>query len=104
MHTRHTPKRAAELVAGGSLFWVFKGFILCRQAILGVDTVGDGVSKRCEVRLDPALILTLPTPRRAFQGWRYVTEDDAPRDLDDASASGPMPADLAHRLRSLGAW
>src|SRR3954469_20468388 len=67
MRTRQTPKRAPEMVDGGSLFRVFKGVILCRQLILAVNTVGEGVTARCEVTLDPTPILVLPTPRRAFQ-------------------------------------
>jgi hypothetical protein len=103
MRTRQTPKRAVELIAGGSLFRVFKGFVLCRQRILAVDTVGAGVATRCEVTLDPELILTVPTPRRAFQGWRYLDPHEAPVDLrgfgEDAA-----PPELVKRLREIGAW
>lgn len=103
MRTRQTPKRATELLAGGSLYRVFKGFILCRQRILAVDTVGAGVAARCEVTLDPEVVRTQPTPRRAFQGWRYLEDREAPADLagfNDAAA----PPELAKRLRELGAW
>src|SRR5581483_8450237 len=81
LRTRQTPKRAAELVDGGSVYRVFKGVILCRQAILAVNTVGEGVTARCEVTLDPAPVRVAPTPRRAFQGWRYLEDKDAPPDL-----------------------
>ena len=105
MRTRQTPKRAAELVAGGSLYRVYKGFILSRQRILAVDTVGEGIAARCEVTLDPDVVLTAPTPRRAFQGWRYLTAAEAPPDLGPANTDeAPMPADLARQLRELGAW
>ncbi len=104
MHTRQTPRRGGELTDGGSLYWVFRGFILCRQIILAVDTVGDGAARRCEVSLDPALTLTVPTPRRAFQGWRYLDGNDAPADLSAAADGAAMPADLARQLRALGAW
>lgn len=103
MRTRQTPKRAAELVEGGSLYRVFKGFILCRQRILAVDTVGAGVAARCEVTLDPEVIRVQPSPRRAFQGWRYLGGHEAPGDLigfNDAAA----PPELAKRLREIGAW
>ena len=103
MRTRQTPKRAAELVDGGSLYRVFKGVILCRQAILAVDTVGEGVTARCEVTLDPTPIRVAPTPRRAFQGWRYLQPADAPQDLS-AEGFGDMPQALALRLREAGAW
>jgi hypothetical protein len=103
MRTRQTPKRAAELVEGGSLYRVFKGFVLCRQNILSVDTVGAGVAARCEVTLDPEVVRVQPTPRRAFQGWRYLEGHEAPGDLvgfnEDAA-----PPELAKRLREIGAW
>ena len=103
MRTRQTPKRAADLLDGGSLYRVFKGYILCRQRILAIDTVGAGVAARCEVTLDPDVVLIQPTPRRAFQGWRYLDAQEAPGDLigfDEDSA----PPELAKRLREIGAW
>jgi len=103
MRTRQTPKRAAELVAGGSLFRVFKGVILCRQPILAVNTVGEGVTARCEVTLHPEPIRVAPTPRRAFQGWRYLEPKDAPEDLS-LEAFGDVPTELARQLREAGAW
>jgi hypothetical protein len=103
MRTRQTPKRAAELLDGGSLYRVFKGFVLCRQRILAVDTVGGGAASRCEVTLDPQIVLTLPTPRRAFQGWRYLDPKEAPADLKGFS-EGEAPPELARRLREIGAW
>ncbi len=104
MRTRQTPRRAADLIDGGSLYRVYKGFILSRQRILAVDTVGAGVSTRCEVTLDPTVMLTLPTPRRAFQGWRYLDPKDAPADLHEAGAGENLPMELARRLREIGAW
>ena len=104
LRTRQTPRRAAELVAGGSLYRVYKGFILSRQVILGVETVGEGPSARCEVTLAEDLTLIAPTPRRAFQGWRYLAHADTPPDLGPAGSAGPMPPDLARRLREIGAW
>ena len=103
MRTRQTPKRAGELVGGGSLFRVFKGVILCRQPILAVNTVGEGVTARCEVTLDPTPIRVAPTPRRAFQGWRYLDPKDAPPDLA-AAGFADVPQDLARQLREAGAW
>jgi hypothetical protein len=101
--TRQTPKRAEELVAGGSVYRVFKGAILCRQRILDVSTVGEGPAARCHVTLDDTIHRTAPTPRRAFQGWRYLTAADAPPDLVEGE-SGDLPTDLARKLRELGAW
>lgn len=104
MRTRQTPKRAAELVDGGSLYRVYKGFILSRQRIWAVETVGAGPAARCEVTLDPKVILTIPTPRRAFQGWRYLEAKDAPPDLAGATGAEDVPAELARQLREIGAW
>src|SRR4051794_27493937 len=81
LRTRQTPKRAAEMVDGGSVYRVFKGMILCRQKILDVATVGEGPAARCHVRLDETVVRVAPTPRRAFQGWRYLEPKDAPGDL-----------------------
>jgi hypothetical protein len=103
MRTRQTPKRAAELLDGGSLYRVFKGVILCRQSILAVDTVGEGVTARCEVTVDPNIVRVAPTPRRAFQGWRYLQVQDAPPDLS-AEAFGDAPPELVRQLREIGAW
>jgi hypothetical protein len=103
MHTRQTPKRAAEMIDGGSLYRVFKGVILCRQAILEVTTVGEGVNARCEVTLDEQIVRVAPTPRRAFQGWRYLEAKDAPEDIPD-EMFGEAPPELARQLRELGAW
>ena len=103
MRTRQTPRRAAELLDGGSLYWVFKGVILCRQAIWAVDTVGEGVTARCEVTLDPELRRVAPTPRRAFQGWRYIEVRDAPPDLS-TDTFGDVPTELARQLREAGVW
>jgi hypothetical protein len=104
MRTRQTPKRAAELLEGGSLYRVFKGVILCRQRILAVDTVGEGVTARCEVTLDEAVVRVAPTPRRAFQGWRYLQHADAPADLELGEGGEEIPSELARQLREAGAW
>ena len=103
MRTRQTPKRAAELLDGGSLYRVFKGVILCRQPILAVETVGEGVTARCEVTVDPNIVRVAPTPRRAFQGWRYLQPQDAPPDLS-IEAFGDAPPELVRQLREIGAW
>ena len=103
MRTRQTPKRAAELLDGGSLYRVFTGVILCRQPILSVDTVGEGVTARCEVTVDPNIVRVAPTPRRAFQGWRYLQPADAPQDLSP-EVFGDAPPELARTLREIGAW
>lgn len=103
LRTRQTPKRAAEMIDGGSVYRVFKGVILCRQRILGVATVGEGAVARCEVTLSEDIVRVAPTPRRAFQGWRYLEAKDAPPDLEDGGF-GDAPTELARQLREIGAW
>lgn len=103
LRTRMTPKRAAEMVDGGSVYRVFKGQVLCRQRILAIDTVGEGSAARCEVTLDEEVVRVVPTPRRAFQGWRYLEAKDAPADLGE-EIIGDIPPELARQLREMGAW
>src|SRR4029453_18950001 len=102
--TRMVPKRSAELLAGGSLFWVIRGAILCRQTLLDVRPFvdKDGVG-RCHLVLEPKLVLVEPRPFRAFQGWRYLAVKDAPRDLDRAAPGAKnMPDALPRELRERG--
>ena len=58
---------------------------------------------RCEVTLDPTPVRVAPTPRRAFQGWRYLEPKDAPPDLA-AAGFDDVPQELARQLREAGAW
>ena len=102
--TRMWPKRAGEVVNGGSLYWVFKGLVLCRQRILRLDEVdrGDGIL-RCGIVLDPEAIPVAPTPKRPFQGWRYLDPADAPRDLPKGRPSEEaLPPALQSALAEIG--
>ena len=103
VRTRMTPKRAAELEDGGSLFWVMKGSVVCRMPILDISTRGEGKASMCHIRLSPEVIRTAPQARRPFQGWRYLEPKDAPPDLTSMDA-GDLPEDLAKQLREMGAW
>jgi hypothetical protein len=103
VHTRQTPKRAPEILEGGSLYWVIKGVILCRQTIVGIETFEESGQNRCEIELASEVVPVAPQPRRAFQGWRYFEAKDVPPDLTSAEAQG-LPADIARELRALGAW
>jgi hypothetical protein len=96
------PRREAELLDGGSLYWVFKGLVLARQRILGLEPRrgADGI-ERCAIRLDADVVRTHPQPRRPFQGWRYLRDEDAPRDLLGRGAAGLPPA-LAAGLGLVG--
>ena len=102
--TRMVPKRAAELTDGGSLYWVIRGELMCRQRIRDVRPFRDkdGIG-RCGIVLDPNVVLVAPRPYRAFQGWRYLATADAPRDLDKvAKGAAAMPEKLRRELRELG--
>lgn len=102
--TRMWPKREAEVLDGGSLYWVIKGVILARQRIVDLKEVnlGDGIP-RCALVLDAEVIRTEAAPRRPFQGWRYLDPKDSPRDLAKGRAKDdPLPPALAQALAELG--
>ncbi len=102
--TRMVPKRADEIIAGGSLYWVIRGQIMCRERILDIRPFVDkeGVG-RCHVVLDCKPVLVEPRLYRAFQGWRYLAPKDAPRDLDRAAPGArDMPEAMRRELRDLG--
>lgn len=102
--TRMVPKQAEELSDGGSLFWVIRGEIACRQRILDVRPFRDkdGIG-RCALALEPKVVLVEPRPHRAFQGWRYLVDKDAPRDLSKAApGAAAMPEKMRRELRELG--
>lgn len=102
--TRNTPKRAQDLLNGGSIYWVIRGQIRARQAILGVTRQADGEGRPyCELQLDPELVRTTPRRQRPIQGWRYLEPAEAPPDLDAATADhADMPPEMLAELRALG--
>jgi hypothetical protein len=102
--TRMWPKREAEVLDGGSIYWVIKGLVLCRQKVLRLDqyTGSDGIL-RCAIVLDPVLVRVAATPRRPFQGWRYLAPGDAPPDLSAGKAGEePLPPALSSALAEIG--
>ena len=102
--TRMWPKREAEVLNGGSLYWVFKGVILARQQIIGLEERRgeDGIA-RCALLFAPEVIRTEPAPRRPFQGWRYLDPKSAPPDLGKAAEGvTAMPEPMRRELRELG--
>jgi hypothetical protein len=103
--TFQAPKRQQELLDGGSLYWVIKGFVQCRQKLVGFEdgTKEDG-SPCCLLLLDSEIVPVRPVPRKAFQGWRYLSAADAPKDLSTSSRGGveAMPDKLRRQLASLG--
>lgn len=102
--TRNAPRRADEVLDGGSLYWVIRRQIRVRQRIIGIEERRDDEgARRCALIMDTELIRTEPRAFRPFQGWRYFKVEDAPNDLvggeDD---SDDMPEDMRRELRSLG--
>lgn len=80
--TTMIPKRADELLKGGSLYWIIKGRIQVRQRLLAIEAFKDKAGRnRCALVMDPALVLTRPRAHRPFQGWRYLEGKDAPPDV-----------------------
>lgn len=102
--TRMSPKRADALLDGGSLYWVIKGQLSCRQRLLGVESFTDGGGiGRCRLVLDPQVVPVLPRPCRPFQGWRYLPDADAPADLgQEADAIRSLPEEMRRELVALG--
>lgn len=97
--TLQTPKRQAELLKGGSLYWVIKGVVQVRQRLVAFeDGLKDDGSPCCHIVLDRKLVPVRPTPRRAFQGWRYLAGDDVPGDLG-AGARGDSAASIPPEMR-----
>ena len=102
--TRMVPKRAGELVDGGSLYWVIKGQVAARERILAIRPFRDkdGIG-RCRIVMDGKVVPVEPRPYRAFQGWRYYADKDAPRDLARAAPGvAKMPEQMRRELRDLG--
>jgi hypothetical protein len=102
--TRMWPRRAGELLLGGSLYWVIRGVIRARQRIAGLEeVVGEDGIRRCAIVFDPALVPTVPRPRRAFQGWRYLAASDAPPDIGAAPGDDPdLPQGMREALTRFG--
>src|ERR1700754_292674 len=102
--TRMVPKRVEEILDGGSLYWVIRGEIAAREKIVAIEPFRDrdGIG-RCRLVMQPKVIAVSPRPMRAFQGWRYFTDDSAPADLGKSAASiAAMPEPLRRELRDLG--
>ena len=103
MHvTRATPKRADEVLDGGSLYWVIKGQIAARQKLLDLKPVTKNGSPHCGLVYDPQLIPVKRRHHRAFQGWRYLDPKDAPPDLRIPKGGKGLPEALQAELVTLG--
>src|ERR1700687_5679380 len=94
--TRMMPKRAEELLGGGSLYWVIKGEIAAREKIIAIEPFRDRDRiGRCPLVVQPQGVAVMPRQMRAFKGGRYFAAGDAPRDLKSAGAGiAAMPEPL----------
>lgn len=100
--TRNRPKREEELLNGGSLYWVFATQILGRQRVVGIEDLPGG-GKGCLIRLSGEIVPVAPTPKRAFQGWRYLDPESAPRDVSPGRAGDDeVPEHLAKVMAEMG--
>ena len=104
LRTRSFPRRAEEILDGGSIYWVMAGVLLCRQRVADIvnDQRDDGTP--CTgIVLDSPVITVVPRLVRAFQGWRYLTPADAPDDHDPLSGirGDVMPVALRRELAAL---
>ncbi len=103
--TRMFPKKKEALLDGGSIYWVIKGLIQCRNRIVDLEETQTRDGRRaCAIIMDPKLIPVIPTPKRPFQGWRYLKPEDVPNDLEDITGGEALPHELRNRLVNLGAW
>ena len=99
------PKQKDALLDGGSLYWVIKGMMVCRNRIIGLEeTRNEQGLKACAILMDPQLISVEPMQRRAFQGWRYLKPEDAPADIQAVEGAADLPAHLRQKLVQIGAW
>ncbi len=100
--TRFRPKRADEILDGGSIYWIIKGFIQVRQRIIGLEPVETDTGVKCKIIMDTRLVRTESQPRRPHQGWRYLEPADAPKDLNVKSRAEDIPPEISAKLRELG--
>ena len=104
--TRMSPKRADEVLAGGSIYWVIRRKIRCRQKIRALESHVDEEGKSyCRIVLEPEIIRTELRTKRPFQGWRYLKSDDAPPDIGGGRpSSATTPEQLEQALKDACVW
>ena len=100
IYTRNHPRRAQEVLAGGSIYWVIGGQIRVRQLVTGRGERDDTGRRYCRIEVDAELVPTLPRTCRPFQGWRYLSPEDAPPDR--SAIAEPPPDRMLAELRALG--
>ena len=109
IYTRNRPRQEDDILhTGGSVYRVIKGKIRCRQKILGFDDyIGRDGKKRCLIYMNPEIIETYHVPHRPFQGWRYLKNENRPKDIGpytigQETPPDEMPAEMAEELRKAG--
>ncbi|HEY1798062.1 MAG TPA: DUF1489 domain-containing protein [Stellaceae bacterium] len=105
VYTRNRPRREAEVLDGGSLYWVIRGQIRARQRVLAFHAERDDNGRAyCLIETEPEVVATLLRPFRPFQGWRYLRPPDAPLDAGGAGELGveAPPEAMLKELRELG--
>lgn len=101
LFTRFMPKRVADL-AGGSLYWIIRSRLACRQKIIGFTEAKDEQDRtRVKIGLEPTVVRLVPRHFRPHQGWRYLEAADAPLDLADAAGGEELPPALLAELANL---
>ncbi|MBI1262278.1 MAG: DUF1489 family protein [Rhizobiales bacterium] len=101
--TRMSPTRVDELLDGGSLYWVMKGHVRCRQRLVDIETFVDAEGvKRCKLVLDPEIVVVQRREKRPFQGWRYYDAKDVPPDAASGMEADDMPDEMREELEALG--
>ena len=106
VRTTRRPARIDDLLNGGSVYWVVKNQISCRQEIMDIAEIPPDTPEDKAVYLflcDPKIILTQPLPQKHFQGWRYLKPDRAPKDrgVFDENQKRPPP-EMEKDLTELG--
>jgi len=101
VYTRNRPRRTAEVLDGGSIYWVIRGHVRVRQRVTGFHSERDANGRRyCLIEVDEILVPTLSRVWRPFQGWRYLLPENAPPDRFESAATPPDR--MLAELRSLG--
>ncbi len=100
--TRNTPRRAEEILNGGSIYWVINRFLIARQRIVGIEDGKREDGTACtDLLLDPTLFQVQARAVKPFQGWRYLPASDAPADVAAGSVTTPLPEALRRELAAL---
>ncbi len=103
--TRMMPKRAEDLLNGGSIYWVIAGLLCARQQLLDIQSQpGADGTPHCALILHPELVPVEARRMKPFQGWRYLPAEAAPADLRggaEASGAEAMPEAMRRELQLL---